>query len=34
MYAKQTEVPLADFPNIEAWLARITALEGWKKTAS
>jgi len=34
MYAKQTEVPLAEFPNIEAWLARITALDGWKKTAS
>ena len=30
MYAKQTEVPVAEFPNIEAWLARITALDGWK----
>jgi glutathione S-transferase len=34
MYAKQAEVPLADFPNIEAWLGRITALDGWKKTAT
>jgi len=33
MYAKQTEVSLAEFPNIEAWFARITALDGWKKTA-
>jgi len=34
MYAKQTEVPLAEFPNVEAWLARITSLDGWKKSAS
>jgi len=34
MYAKQTEVPIAEFPNVEGWLARITALDGWKKTAS
>lgn len=34
MYAKQTEVPIGEFPNIEAWFSRITALEGWKKTAS
>lgn len=34
MYAKQAEVPLAEFPNIESWLARITALDGWKKSAS
>jgi len=33
MYAKQTEVSLAEFPNIEAWFARITALDGWKRTA-
>jgi len=33
MYAKQTEVPVAEFPNVESWLARITALDGWKKTA-
>jgi glutathione S-transferase len=34
MYAKQTEVPIAEFPNVEGWLARITALDGWKKTGS
>ena len=34
MYATQTEVPVADFPNLQAWFARITALEGWKKTAA
>ena len=34
MYAKQAEAPVAEFPNIEGWLSRITALEGWKKTAS
>lgn len=34
MYAQQTEVPLSEFPNVQAWFARITALEGWKKTAS
>jgi len=33
MYAKQTEIPLAEFPNVAAWFSRITALEGWKKTA-
>jgi len=32
MYAKQTEVPLAEFPNVQAWLGRITALDGWKKS--
>jgi glutathione S-transferase len=34
MYAKQTEVPVAEFPNIEAWFARVSALDGWKKSAS
>jgi len=32
MYAKQTEVPVAEFPNVERWFARITALDGWKKS--
>ena len=31
MYAKQSEVPVAEFPNVEAWLSRMTALEAWKK---
>ncbi|HYQ01297.1 MAG TPA: glutathione S-transferase family protein [Polyangiaceae bacterium] len=34
MYAKQTEAPIAEFPNVEKWFARITALDGWKKTGS
>ena len=34
MYAQQVEAPLAEFPNLQAWYARITALEGWKKTSS
>jgi glutathione S-transferase len=33
MYAKQTEVPLAEFPNVQTWFARISELEGWKKTS-
>jgi glutathione S-transferase len=34
MYAKQAEVPLAEFPNVQAWFSRITGLEGWKKTSA
>jgi glutathione S-transferase len=33
MYAKQADVPVAEFPNVQAWFARITDLEAWKKTA-
>jgi len=32
MYAKQAELPLADFPNVEAWFSRITTMDAWKKT--
>jgi glutathione S-transferase len=32
MYAKQAEVPVAEFPNVEAWLSRMTDTEAWKKT--
>jgi glutathione S-transferase len=32
MYAKQAEVPLAEFPNIEAWLSRMSNTDAWKKT--
>jgi glutathione S-transferase len=32
MYAKQTDVPLGDFPNIEAWFSRISELSAWRKT--
>jgi glutathione S-transferase len=32
MYAKQSELPLADFPRLAAWFGRISELEAWKKT--
>ena len=34
MYAPQTDAPLAEFPHVQAWFARITALDGWKKTGN
>jgi glutathione S-transferase len=33
MYASQVDLPLADFPHLAAWFARITALDAWKATA-
>lgn len=30
MYAKRTDVPLGEFPNVQAWFARITAMDAWK----
>jgi glutathione S-transferase len=33
MYAKQTDVPLAEFPNIQAWFSRISDMDAWKKTS-
>jgi glutathione S-transferase len=33
MYAKQAEIPVSEFPNVEAWFGRIVELDGWKKTA-
>lgn len=32
MYATQTDAPLAEFPNLQAWFTKITALDGWKQT--
>jgi glutathione S-transferase len=32
MYAGQTAVPLAEFPNIEAWFSRIGDMDAWRKT--
>jgi glutathione S-transferase len=32
MYAKQTDAPLGEFPNIQAWFARISDMDAWKKT--
>jgi glutathione S-transferase len=34
MYAKQVDLPLSEFPHVAAWFARITELDGWKKTAA
>jgi len=34
MYAKQAEVPVAEFPRIEAWFGRIAALDGWKASGA
>jgi glutathione S-transferase len=33
MYAKQAEVPLAEFANLQSWFSRISDLEAWKKTS-
>jgi glutathione S-transferase len=33
MYAKQAEVPLAEFPNLQSWFSRVSDLDAWKKTA-
>jgi glutathione S-transferase len=32
MYAKQVDVPVAEFPNIQTWFSRISAMDAWKKT--
>ncbi len=32
MYAQPSEAPLAEFPNIQAWFSRISALDAWKQT--
>ncbi|HXX68571.1 MAG TPA: glutathione S-transferase family protein [Polyangiaceae bacterium] len=32
MYAKQTDAPLGEFPNIQAWFSRISNTDAWKKT--
>jgi glutathione S-transferase len=32
MYAKQVDVPLAEFPSIQAWFSRIAELDAWKQT--
>jgi glutathione S-transferase len=33
MYAKQTEAPLSELPNVEAWFTRISDLDAWRATA-
>ncbi|MGO8997025.1 MAG: glutathione S-transferase family protein [Polyangiaceae bacterium] len=32
MYAKQAELPLAEFPAVQAWFSRISDMDAWKKT--
>lgn len=32
MYAKQVDLPLAEFPQIQAWSSRIAELEAWQQT--
>lgn len=32
MYAKQTDAPLGEFPNVKAWFSRISDTDAWKKT--
>lgn len=34
MYAKQTEVPIAEFPNVASWFSRITELDAWKNASA
>lgn len=31
MYAKQTEAPLGEFPNLQSWFGRISELPGYRK---
>lgn len=34
MYAKQTDVPLGEHPNVQAWFGRITEMEAWTKSGA
>jgi glutathione S-transferase len=34
MNAHRAEVPVAEFPNVEAWFQRIAALDAWKASAA
>jgi glutathione S-transferase len=34
MYSKQTEAPLAEFPNLQGLFARISESDAWKKTGA
>ena len=34
MYAAHAEVPVAEFPNVQAWFDRMCALDAWTQTAS
>jgi glutathione S-transferase len=32
MYARQTDVPVAEFPQLQAWFFRMTEMDAWKQT--
>jgi glutathione S-transferase len=32
MYARQTDVPVAEFPQLQAWFSRMTEMDAWKQT--
>jgi len=32
MYAEAARIPVADFPNVAAWFARVQALPAWQAT--
>jgi glutathione S-transferase len=34
MYSKQCEIPVAEFPHVQAWFSRISELDAWKKSAA
>ena len=34
MYSAQTDAPVGEFANVASWFSRMTALDGWKQTAS
>ena len=34
MYAKQTDVPLGEFPNVAQWFARLTEMDAWRKSGA
>jgi glutathione S-transferase len=33
MYAKQCDLPLAEFPHVAAWFGRIVELDAWKRAS-
>jgi glutathione S-transferase len=34
MYAKQSEAPVAEFPNVAAWFSRMSEMDAWKRTSA
>lgn len=33
MYAEQSDVPIAEFPSLQTWFARISEMDAWKTTS-